>query len=415
MGRHPATDRVVLRYGLHLYHRNSTIWQVYIRLKKRDPIRKSLWTDDLAEAKELAWQEYTDAKERLVRNEPLRAVTFKKLTEDYLLTKAAKPSVQYHKDTIKRHFTPYFTANVADFSRLTDNDIVSYMQWRRQKSANEGKTLSNKTLNRENSVLSQIVKHALKRGYLTKESAPTVERETEDHFRRPNFTRDEYAKLRNEARSRIGEIKTRTRTQEEKDQGLLLPSNSELKETRRLLYDYIIFMANTGIRASEAKHLRWRHIDFKDELVKLDARITKNRKPREVVGRDPAMTRLKAIRTRQDYVAKVFGATVKQSDYVFSLPDVSGGNFQLEQVKSFRTAFNNLLKACGFEYDAQSQKHAITSLRHTYATIRLEEGTAIEALANNMGTSVRMIEQHYGHVRTRDQREELTKQRTRLR
>jgi integrase len=162
------------------------------------------------------------------------------------------------------------------------------------------------------------------------------------------------------------------------------------------------------------KHLRWRHIDFNDELVKLDARITKNRKPREVVGRDPAMTRLKAIRTRQDYVAKVFGATVKQSDYVFSLPDVSGGNFQLEQVKSFRTAFNNLLKACGFQYDALSQKHAITSLRHTYATIRLEEGTAIEALSNNMGTSVRMIQQHYGHVRTRDQREELTKQRTRL-
>ncbi len=51
-------------------------------------------------------------------------------------------------------------------------------------------------------------------------------------------------------------------------------------------------------------------------------------------------------------------------------------------MKSFRTAFNNLLKACGFEYDAQSQKHAITSLRHTYATIRLEEGTAIEALAS---------------------------------
>ncbi len=92
MGRHPANDRAVLRYGLHLYHRNSTIWQVYIRLKKRDPIRKSLWTDDLAEAKELAWQEYTDAKERLVRNEPLRAVTFKKLTEDYLLTDRCTPS-----------------------------------------------------------------------------------------------------------------------------------------------------------------------------------------------------------------------------------------------------------------------------------------------------------------------------------
>ncbi len=106
-------------------------------------------------------------------------------------------------------------------------------------------------------------------------------------------------------------------------------------------------------------------------LVKLDARITKNRKPREVVGRDPAMTRLREIWKRRNSIAKVFGAAVKQSDYVFSLPNVSDGNFELEQVKSFRTAFNNLLKACGFEYDAQSQKHAITSLRHTYATIRL--------------------------------------------
>jgi transposase len=113
----------------------------------------------------------------------------------------------------------------------------------------------------------------------------------------------------------------------------LLPSNSELKETRRLLYDYIIFMANTGIRASEAKHLRWRHIDFNDELVKLDARITKNRKPREVVGRDPAMTRLRQIWKRRTSLAKVFGAKVKQTDYVFSLPNVSGGNLQLEQVK----------------------------------------------------------------------------------
>ncbi len=109
MGRHPANDRVVLRYGLHLYQRNSTIWQVFIKLKKRDPIRKSLRTDHLSEARELAWQEYSDAKERLVRNEPLRAVTFKKLTEDYLLTKAGKPSVQYHEDTIERHFKPYFT------------------------------------------------------------------------------------------------------------------------------------------------------------------------------------------------------------------------------------------------------------------------------------------------------------------
>jgi len=38
--------------------------------------------------------------------------------------------------------------------------------------------------------------------------------------------------------------------------------------------------------------------------------------------------------------------------------------------------------------------------RHTYATIRLQEGVDVYFLAEQMGTSVHMIEQHYGHVNT---------------
>ena len=413
MGRRPAADRIPLRYGLYLYRRGTPIWQVYIKFKKRDPVRKSLWTDDLGEAKELAWQEWGNAKARLIRDEPLRKITFKKLIADYLLTNANKPSIAYHRDTIKRHFIPYFGKNVPDFSRVAQGDILDYVQWRREKRAQDDKVLSEKTLNRENSVLGQVIKHAIKRGYLANDKAPKVEREKEDHSRRPHFTRDEYARLREEARRRIGEVRTRARSRAEKAQGLVLATNAELKEQRRLLYDFIIFMANTGIRASEVKLLLWRHVDFKDQLIKLDARMTKNRRPREVVGRDPAFNRLSEIKKRQDRMAKVFGATVKGSDHVFSLPAFNDGAFKLDPVNSFKTGFNSLLKACGFEYDALRQKHAITSLRHSYATFRLEEGTAIQILAQNMGTSVRMIEQHYGHARTRDQRDELTKQRSR--
>jgi len=43
--------------------------------------------------------------------------------------------------------------------------------------------------------------------------------------------------------------------------------------------------------------------------------------------------------------------------------------------------------------------------------MRLEEGNNIYVLKDQMGTSVRMIEVHYGHVITREQREELTKTR----
>jgi hypothetical protein len=38
------------------------------------------------------------------------------------------------------------------------------------------------------------------------------------------------------------------------------------------------------------------------------------------------------------------------------------------------------------------------SFRHTYATFRLSEGVDSYFLAQQMGTSVAMIEDHYGHV-----------------
>ena len=38
------------------------------------------------------------------------------------------------------------------------------------------------------------------------------------------------------------------------------------------------------------------------------------------------------------------------------------------------------------------------SFRHTYATFRLSEGVDVYFLAQQMGTSVKMIEDHYGHV-----------------
>ena len=36
--------------------------------------------------------------------------------------------------------------------------------------------------------------------------------------------------------------------------------------------------------------------------------------------------------------------------------------------------------------------------RHTYATLRISEGVDVYLLAEQMGTSVQMIEKHYGHV-----------------
>ena len=81
------------------------------------------------------------------------------------------------------------------------------------------------------------------------------------------------------------------------------------------------------------------------------------------------------------------------------------------RVHSLKKGFNELLEACGFVYEKIEDKHALTSLRHTYATFRLTTKTGkratVRALAKQMGTSELMIERHYGHDVVEDYRDEL--------
>jgi len=97
-------------------------------------------------------------------------------------------------------------------------------------------------------------------------------------------------------------------------------------------------------------------------------------------------------------------AALDANERVFSMPD---GQF----VACYKTAFRHLLDACGFEYRDTKDRNVLTSLRHTYATLRLTTRTgiraSIKALSKQMGTSERMIERHYGHDQILDYREEL--------
>jgi hypothetical protein len=76
-----------------------------------------------------------------------------------------------------------------------------------------------------------------------------------------------------------------------------------------------------------------------------------------------------------------------------------------EPVKSMKTAFRSLLKACGFVYPSPDDRHTLTSLRHTYATFSLTRKSAFrprqEVLAKQMGTSTRMIQAHQSRQKTK--------------
>ena len=68
----------------------------------------------------------------------------------------------------------------------------------------------------------------------------------------------------------------------------------------------------------------------------------------------------------------------------------------------------------GAGLDKREPPYSFYSLRHYFATMRLQEGGVdVFALAKIMGTSVKNIEDHYGQILVRDMGDELTRRRRR--
>jgi integrase len=71
-----------------------------------------------------------------------------------------------------------------------------------------------------------------------------------------------------------------------------------------------------------------------------------------------------------------------------------------ETTANLSQTFNNLMRDSGLDADRDvKQRRSLYSLRHTYAHLALlKERMDVYTLAKQMGTSVKMIEQHYGHL-----------------
>ncbi len=66
----------------------------------------------------------------------------------------------------------------------------------------------------------------------------------------------------------------------------------------------------------------------------------------------------------------------------------------------YRDTVEELLKYAELRDGPSGIPRTTYCFRHTYATFRLSAGVDVYILAQQMGTSVKMIEQHYGHVNT---------------
>ena len=79
-------------------------------------------------------------------------------------------------------------------------------------------------------------------------------------------------------------------------------------------------------------------------------------------------------------------------DFVFTTYDGS-----ISQTLYY-SLIDDLLTEAGLKVSSSGSRRSTYCFRHTYATFRLTEGVDVYFLAKQMGTSVKMIEDHYGHI-----------------
>lgn len=154
--------------------------------------------------------------------------------------------------------------------------------------------------------------------------------------------------------------------------------------TRQLLRDYVLILANSGLRVGEANNLKRRDIDpFKDDHGRRNYRMIVRGKTgeRDVIPR--------AITTK--YIERLLARrpNIKADDWLLAMSDGS-------QVITLIDQLNVVLKLAGIERNSFGDKYTLYSLRHFYATQALNNNLPIYAVARNMGTSVKIIETYYG-------------------
>ena len=369
------------------------LWQARFRIgTERTLIRRSTKTADLAEAKRTAEELYDELTYKQRHNERLTDKTFKQLANDYILKveretlegRLSEGRLGLIKGTLRRYLLPYFGKKL--LNDLTAADFTDYDEWRldywtqglgaHKWVATCARVPSSKTLAMEQSVLRQVLKHGIAQSWL--KQLPYMQTKTAKTNRRGAFDVREYRTLIRTARKRA-ETERHTR----------------VKRDRALLVFYMRLLIGTGVRVGEARKLKWRDVEFittnkNTQTLRLwvDGKTGK----RAVIG-------TRAAKRSIEQLLQFYGYDTLDDARIENAPLFTKMSGKARH--TFELGFKALLEDTGLHLDRYGKRRTLYSLRHTYATFRLlYGGTDVYLLARNMGTSVAMIEQHYGQVST---------------
>ena len=373
----PPQKIAVLDGKLHIYLRpNSKFWQcgfhhngVYVRTSTKNA--------KLDEATEAAKHWYYGKQAELKLGAPVAPTktTFSHFADlavaDYeRLARDGKGSTDYAKGLkliIENNLKPFF-------GRYPLKSINQQL-WHRYQTENlGGKNLSTGTFKQHLNGVRVVFRRARMRGEIDATPPLSTERKTaSEETPRTWFEPDQYQKLFRALRKNI------------KDH-----EETRWKADAEELHDYVLFVANCGLRVGEAKRLRFCDVEIvQDDTAKdalgepLSYLILRNLLGKR--GRGTCKTYFGAVWPFERAVERrgLKGAWQDSKETVF--------------VRYHRDMFNTVLKGCGLKHtnDVPPRRRDLMSLRNTYICYRLLDGANIWDVANNCRTSVTVIENHY--------------------
>jgi integrase len=387
-------------------HKNPR-WQARIKIPQSTGYEIfSTKEKDLSNAKRIAEQKLFQLTAASATGQTLKksikikpAIT--KYLDDY---KTVAPSTKRYEDqklVLETYFLPFFLQHekktqVGEINKSTFNN---YLIWRA--SNYQRKKPTNSYLRKEVMGIRRFYNWCVDKDYVD-ELRKKIDLPKAEINRRPHFTEDEYLSL------------TRFMKKWENEAIIKLKDGTEKKmpwwRDRFLLRRYILILANTGMRTSEARFLRWG--DISDDVRNEDGKDTTYiymKVSGKTGGREITCMNTDTIEKSLNELAELQlterGKDPKRNDYVFASSDG-------KPITSFKTALTKLLKNANLLTTLNGEKRTGYSFRHTYATFRLNNGVDLHDLAKNMGTSTQLLESTYYHAIARSRSKQLTQTRT---
>lgn len=414
------TTHILVDHKLVLFKRpRSQVWQCRFQIDGKWQ-RESTGCRELAEARDKAFDLLMEAGVRKKLNYVPVTRSFKNVAEYTIkrldATKGSqdyKPVFQEYKSLITKFLIPFFGKYKID--SINYQLIEDFRAWHEVKL---GSSPARSTVLNHNAALNKIFDYAEANGFIHAVNRPKLITVKKKGERRPYFSIPEVVNLKAKFEHWIQQTK------------------EDSVPIRQLLRDYVYVLLDTGARpGKELLSLKWVNLDFDfrpdlidtgnvvaDEYGEAEPEIIfspkhavhisiieSKTKERKSIGRLPTWNALNSIAQRN------YGKTAKQlvkegcTDYVFMYTEVVGrrilkSNTNAKPLLLRPTSFPKLFEKYLIEHNlltdpVTNKDRVLYSLRHTYATIALErDKVPIHSLAKQMGTSIKMIEEHYSHL-----------------